>query len=274
VQEKNQPIRFRWITRVFGIPRRVRLPFGSWWLAENDALGRAILRNDFETSEWRFVERFLRPGMTVLDVGAHHGFYSLLASQKVGAEGQVVAFEPSPRERRKLLRHLEWNHCTNVRVESYAVGEGEGQADLFLVHGKQTGCNSLRPPHRERTSIVRVPVSTLDGYLRRRSVPRVDFIKLDVEGAELSALKGASELLEHRPRPVILCELQEARTRPWGYAPKEIVELLCALEYRWFSPMADGRVRLRAPEETEFDGNYVAVPAERLEELGTLGLTV
>jgi FkbM family methyltransferase len=63
------------------------------------------------------VERFLKPNMTVLDIGTHHGFYSLLASYKVGATGQVIAFEPSPRERRRLLWHLRLNRKKNVLVE-------------------------------------------------------------------------------------------------------------------------------------------------------------
>ena len=65
---------------------RVRLPFGSWWMAEDDFCSHSILRDDFENAEWRCVERFLEPGMTVLDIGA------LLDSTKVGTTGRVIAF--------------------------------------------------------------------------------------------------------------------------------------------------------------------------------------
>ena len=137
---------FRWLTLIFGIPQRVRLPFGSRWVARNDACGRMILRGRFENIESQFVEQFLKPGMIVLDIGAHHGYYSLLASQRVGPLGRVIAFEPSPRERHNLLQHLQMNSCTNVRVEEMALGETEGRADFHIVKGKETGCNSLRPP--------------------------------------------------------------------------------------------------------------------------------
>ena len=84
--------------------------------------------------------------MIVLDIGAHHGFYTLLASRKVGKKGKVIAFEPSPRKRRKLIWHCRLNRTDNVWIESCALGSFDGEAELFLVKGKETGCNSLRPP--------------------------------------------------------------------------------------------------------------------------------
>src|SRR6266478_3566309 len=83
------------------MPVPMRLAFGAWWVAERSALDYNLLNGGFENAEIRFVDRFLRPGMTMLDIGAHHGLYTLLASKRVGADGKVVAFEPSPRERRR-----------------------------------------------------------------------------------------------------------------------------------------------------------------------------
>src|SRR5712691_5679585 len=131
-REKGRSIGLRWI-RVFPrVPFPVRLPYGGWWLARNDATGNVVLTGQFETAERGFVERFLQPGMTILDIGAHHGFYTLLASRKVGPGGSVVAFEPSPREREKLMWHLRLNRCRNVQVQSCALGSKQGEAELFL----------------------------------------------------------------------------------------------------------------------------------------------
>ena len=150
--------------------------------------------------------------MTVLDIGAHHGMYTLLASKRVGREGRVIAFEPSPRERRRLLRHLRINGCSNVFVEPLALGDHAGEADLFLVEGRQDWCNSLRPPEvDERSCIVRVEVRPLDDVLGALGIARVDFIKLDVEGAGLSFLHGASRVLRSASRPAILAEVQDSR---------------------------------------------------------------
>jgi len=256
----------------FGGPVKVRLPFGSWWMAEDDFCSRSILREDFENAEWRFVERFLWPGMTALDIGAHHGFYSLLASLKVGPTGRVISFEPSPREREKLLRNLAVNGYANVQVEDCALADEPGQQDLILVGSNNSGCNSLRQPNvAESTSAVAVRVETLDGYLAGHPLPPVDFIKLDAEGAELAILRGARTMLGSRPRPVIQCELEEIRTRPWGYHPREVVALLDTMGYRWFRPQSGGALQ-PVEDRTMMDGNFFAVPEERVEPLRARGL--
>lgn len=252
----------------------MRLPWGGVWRAENDACGRAILRRQFENAERQFVERYLEAGMTVLDIGAHHGFYSLLASKKVGDNGRVVAFEPSPRERKRLVRHLSLNACSNVLVEETALGETEGQADFFLVANKETGCNSLRQPQTKHpTRRVQVQVKRLDEYLRTAQIGRVDFIKLDVEGAELSVLRGAGEVLKSRPRPILLCEVQDLRTGAWGYPAMEIIKFLAERGYVWFKLLEDGSLRkVDTNGRKEWDGNFAAVPPERSEDLRNRGL--
>jgi FkbM family methyltransferase len=260
----DKAMRFRWLTLFLGIPQPVWLPFGSRWIARNDACGRMILRGHFENTERRFVEQFLKPGMVVLDIGAHHGYYSLLASQKVGALGRVIAFEPSLRERRRLLHHLRINACTNVQVEEMALGETEGPAQLYVVRGRETGCNSLRPPEvRQSTDATQVRVARLDDYVRENNLPRVDFVKMDVEGGELAVLKGATEFLARHPRPVIFCEVQDMRTRAWGYPAREIVDFLRRSGFRWYLPSPEGATQLLPLDQMEFDGNFVAVPEER-----------
>ena len=269
--EKVRSLALKW-ARVVPIP--VRLPFGAWWLVEDDWHGKAILSGGVETDERRFVEGILQPGMNVLDIGAHHGLYSLLASRKVGAGGRVLAFEPSPRERLKLLRHLRLNRCRNVQVQPCALGSAQGEADLFVVKSFSTGCNSLRPPDTpEPAQMLRIPVLTLDACLRQEKMDRVDFVKLDVEGGEMEVLKGAADLLGRRPRPLILCEVQDIRTRPWGYAAREIIEFLRSRGYRWFAPQPEGRLMPIAADQVEFDGNFVAVPDERMQQVPSLSET-
>src|SRR5580693_9157669 len=145
-REKVQRIRLRWVEKFPGIPLPMRLPIGVWWLARNDHVSRPIIEKQFETAEYSFARQFVQPGMTVLDIGAHHGFYTLLFSRLAGPSGKVFAFEPSPRERKALLRHVSLNRCKNVRVQALALGAEKKEAELHVVEGNQTGCNSLRPP--------------------------------------------------------------------------------------------------------------------------------
>src|SRR5579871_5925640 len=255
------------------LPVPLRLPFGAWWLARYSALDRELIYDGFETAEAAFVARFLQPGMTVLDVGAHHGLYTLLASRRVGSSGRVIAFEPSPRERRRLAQHLRINRSGNVDVQPCALGDHAGSADLFLVEGIHDWCNSLRLPNiEEETSRVPVEVRRLDDVLETLGRPRVDFIKLDVEGAELGVLRGARQLLRGDVRPAILAEVQDVRTAPWGYAAREIVRFLADAAYAWFALADDGSLESISSDLLYYDGNLVALPLERFEEFSWLGI--
>lgn len=253
-------------------PLPVRLPGGIWWLAWNDSRGRLVLENGLkpgEEAERRFMDQVLRPGMRVVDIGAHHGYCTLLASKKVGPTGWVAAFEPSIRERKRLNWHLRLNRCKNVCVEDAAVGSTEGEANLFVVDGYATGANSLRPPNvNEPTRKMRVRVRTIDNYLQSKLVQHVDFLKIDAEGAELGILRGAELLIRRKPRPLILCEVADVRTEPWGYEGKDIVWFLTDHGFRWFKPTPDGSLEPLPDDRHQFIGpdyNFVAVPEERLE---------
>lgn len=249
------------------MPIPLRLPFGAWWLAEKSALDRELMQEGFESAEIGFVEKLLSPGMTVVDIGAHHGLYTLLAAKRVGRKGRVVAFEPSSRERKRLARHVRLNGWSNVRIEGCALGNEDGEADLFLVEGTQDWCNSLRPPAvEERTCTVRVEVRRLDDVLAGLGCARVDFIKLDAEGAELSILQGASRILGSKKRPAILAEVQDIRTLPWGYAAREIIQFLARLKYRWYAVTADSSLQPVSTALELYDANLVALPEERLAE--------
>ena len=276
--EKVRSLRYRfkrmWNKVVPYVPLPMKLPWGDWWLAWNDVCGDAVFWGCFEEAERQFVEQFLKPGMTVLDIGAHHGFYSLLASHKVGPTGQVIAFEPSPREYTRLLWHLRLNCRRNVRMEPLALGNCEGTTQFFVVRGRDTGCNSLRPPRvAEPAYPIEVPIVRLDDYLERQGIVHVDFIKMDAEGAELEVLRGAPLLLSRRPRPVWMMEVQDIRTEAFGYSAKDIVEFLRERDFHWFKIAQQGKLLpLSDPSELhDWPGrNFVAVPTERLEQVQPL----
>ena len=146
---------------------------------------------------------------------------------------------------------------------------------MYLVEGEHDWCNSLRTPNvEERTCKVRVEVRRVDDVLEGINWPRVDFIKLDVEGAELSFLHGARRMLRGDVRPAILVEVQDIRTAPWGYAAREIVRLLSDAGYSWFALADDGSLESISSELSSYDGNLVALPLERLGEFSEMGIAM
>lgn len=161
--------------------------------------------------------------------------------------------------------HLRLNRCSNVEVIMCALGAAAETGDLHVVLGTDSGCNSLRPPEvSQPTDVLPVAVERLDDVLKARGIDQVDFIKLDVEGAELSVLQGASELLRRSLRPVILSEVQDLRTKPWGYRAKEILTHLRDANFTWFRLLDGGSVESLDLGSQTFDGNFVACPKESI----------
>jgi FkbM family methyltransferase len=162
-----------------------------------------------EEPELGVLDRFVRPGDAVADVGANLGAFSIALSGLVGPQGRVLAFEPIPRTAR-LLRSLvrDLAPSPNVEVVEGAVGDVAGRASMHLpIEGALPNfyVASLYPIHRDRTELVDVEVGTLDDHRARLGRP-LTFVKIDVEGAELLVLRGADHVLRH-DRPVVLCEI-------------------------------------------------------------------
>jgi FkbM family methyltransferase len=179
----------------------VRLPIvagplrGRWWLAESRGKIVRILTGSHEKEQTRLMRSLIRPGATVLDVGAHTGYYTLLASTLVGSAGRVRAFEPDVRNARFLRRHMALNRCRNVVVEEVAVARGAGA--MRFGAGRGSGTGRLR-----EDGPVEVQTVGLDDYCARHGL-RPDVIKVDVEGAEAQVFEGARATLQ-RDRPALL----------------------------------------------------------------------
>jgi FkbM family methyltransferase len=243
----------------------------SWLIAWDDVMGQHIRHNTaFEIEERVFLLKFLKPGMVVIDIGAHNGLYSLLASKKIGDKGQVFAFEPSPREFRRLKLNLIINRVNNVRPVNIALSNHVGPLQFHVSIGRETGCNSLRPPKiPDKIRPIRIWATTFDSYWKKNIFGSVDFIKIDAEGGELDLLKGAKEFLNCRPRPIIMVELEDLRTEPWGYQCRLIYEFLVERGFRWFSFRPEGILR-PCPSKDYFQENLLSIPEERFEALSKL----
>ncbi|MCX8205329.1 MAG: FkbM family methyltransferase [Candidatus Nezhaarchaeota archaeon] len=140
------------------------------------------------------------PGQTVVDVGAHVGAYTILSAKRVGEVGKVIAIEAHPDNYKVLLKNLMLNGLRNVIPVNIAVSDCEGY--LRLYSGKDaeirpSGWHSTIPNHVYvcRDSYLVVPCTKLDSLLTKIGVEDIDWIKMDVEGAELSVLKGAKNTL-------------------------------------------------------------------------------
>jgi FkbM family methyltransferase len=179
--------------------------------------GSRFVSGTYEQFKTEAIVEVLKPGDAVVDVGAHVGYYTALASKLVGPTGTVIAFEPRPLNLRFLRQHVEANRLDNVRVVEAGVGDRRGPAAFDSRTGTGTG-------HLADDGDLIVDAVRLDDLYRDREIPRANFLKIDVEGGELGVLRGALELVRAE-RPVILVATHGEELH------RQVVRLLADLDY-------------------------------------------
>ncbi len=231
-----------WVGRVARLPNGMRIEVDP-----RDALGRTILRGGhWEPETISFLQSYLRSGMTFLDVGANIGLYSVIASRLVGRSGTVYSFEPHPLLYRVLRSNAKRNDCRNIVVNNYAIADRDGERLLFLSSEDSFANTSLRPPARFYSgSSVPVRTVSLDSYVSSMALSQIDVIKLDIEGAELQALSGASTVLKEYAELVILVEFCDENTRQFGYSTADLASFLRSKGFKLFRLQVDGLVPYR-----------------------------
>src|SRR5918996_3920552 len=170
-----------------------------------------INKADFMTREDGIIEHFTpKQGDIVVDIGAHIGRYTIIASKRVGAQGKVVAIEAHPGNFEMLNRNIKLNQLTNVIPLNYAVYSKETKIKLYLpeVESGYTIYNTIMS-NRARTEdkFVEVNANTLDYILQSKGITDVNWVKIDVEGAEFEVLKGASNVLSKSKDIALLIEV-------------------------------------------------------------------
>lgn len=258
-----------WIRRRLGLrsPQDARVMRPTWERVSSGPLaGREILIDRQGSGAWedmlagRFdaeiydaIARTLPAGAGIIwDVGAHIGFHTLGFSTTVGPGGHVVGFEPSPSNRERLRQNLEKNRDLAARIQILDCGLCDFDGDALLAVSREidSGASSMSflesatpavdPVTSSGWERLVVPVRTADSLIQD-GLPRPDVMKIDVEGAELLVLRGATETLK-RARPTVIVETHSARlaleVNAWFGAQAYEVQLLADL--------APSRVLLRA----------------------------
>jgi FkbM family methyltransferase len=184
-----------------------------------------------EPEESALLAERLKQGMVVIDAGSNVGYHSLLASKAVGPSGRVFAFDPDPENMGLLRANLDLNGVTNVTTVNSALSDRAQTARFYrdtANHGAHTlsRTNVEVPGEEFSVSCVR-----LDDALEGLGVQRVDFIKVDIQGAEAMMLRGAKKTLE-RDRPTLLLEFWPAGLRAMGDRPLDLLEAMRGFGYR------------------------------------------
>jgi FkbM family methyltransferase len=205
-----------------------------------DGLGARLRTQGLTEPETReFFKELLRPGMVVLDIGAYLGQFSLVASRVMNGTGRILCLEPTPAVFEQLKRNIERNHCINVEPIHAAVSDHEGEA-TFYVHVGSNDQSSLHAAAVEEQVSYRVPLTTVDALVERAQLHALNLMKIDVEGHEISVLRGAENTIR-RLRPAIVVEISRHQ-RTVGYSGADIKAFLGERNYNSFRLQANGRI--------------------------------
>ncbi len=250
----------RLLTRVLLAPGLRDLPGARALYTRLYLLGKTLA----EPRERRFLQEQVEPGMVVLDVGANVGFYTLLLADRVGPTGRVHAFEPDPLSFGILRRRAAGR--PNVEINQTAVGDHAGTMTLYTNRSNRAD-NRVHPSlGAETAEAVEVPLTTLDDYCAARGIERIDAVKMDIQGAEVSALAGFRKTLSRLKLRWMLIEFSPEHLRGAGTSPEAFWAILAELGYEAWGFGEDGEA-FRIGDTAEFsrrwEGGYTDVWARR-----------
>lgn len=241
----------------------------------NDVVGRYLFVDGcWEPVVTSVFLHLLKPGQTFIDIGAHVGYFTLLAARRIMPGGLMIAFEPDPSNRKQLGDNLALNRVTEVEIEPLAVSASDGTV-VFETSGQWNSgaANVVEHPQPGTSAHVEsLRAVSLDNYCREKGIRQVDLVKMDIEGGEAQALAGMKQGLSAGLYRRILMEFHPGCLRSKQHEPRDILsQLLDGGFTAWqLSHRARGfTIRREAPAFSRsmlqpFDGHIPETPSHLL----------
>ena len=245
------------LLNIFGEKSYAKVQF-YYWL-------RKIKSANYQEPALKMAQRLFRPGDVILDIGAHFGRYTVPLAHTVGPQGKIFSFEPVESAFKMLSRIVDALKLKNVEVFNCAMGDGETamqmviplkdgvevQSRAALDSGNRTDAD-LAGCH-----IQEVDCETIDAFVERKQLAKLNFLKCDVEGAEYMVMKGGQKTLRTLA-PVVLLEIEARHTEAFDYTPTEIAEFMKSLDYGMYV-VNDGKLAEADSTSPDYN-NYFFIP--------------
>ncbi len=214
----------------------------------------------YEKDELQMILQLLREGDTVLDVGANIGWVSMNIARAV-RDVKIFSFEPVPQTYSYLKKHIRMNEMTNIEAINYGLSDTDTEITFFYYPGV-TGNSSMKNlSGSENVEKVNVRVRKLDDVVSEKNI-RVDFIKCDVEGAELLVFKGGEETIK-RDKPIVFTEMLRKWSKNFNYHPNDIIALFKAFGYKCFIIDQQKLVEFEIMTDETVETNFLFLHSEK-----------
>ncbi len=209
-------------------------------------------RGTYEPFTTEIAKKFLQKGDTVVDIGANLGYFSVIFADAVGKSGKVFAFEPDPLNFSLIKKNLEMNGFENAIAEQRAVADKSGKMPLFLSFRSQRHHRLFKPIDTGKS--VEVDVVSLDEYFGNSKMI-VNFIKMDIEGAEPFALKGMKNLLLNNTQIKMISEYNPATLSSAGFEPHNFIDAIFRLGFKIYN-IDEKNKKLEQADISSLDARY------------------
>jgi FkbM family methyltransferase len=251
------------LTREHG-PAQITLSLDPEHMSQRFMLNDLNAGRLYESETSQFLGAVLGAGDTFIDVGAHVGYFSMLAAALVGPTGRVISFEPDTSNYAHLLEHVERNSAPQVMPVPMAVGS-EARVAEFFVNDDNDGGHGLwnvgEHPFNQRTREARrtrkVFLTTLDDFIGPNATRKVKAIKIDAEGSEVAVLAGARKLLEQHAVPFVVAEINRFALNAMGTSETDLRAFMTSLGYETYLFQPGQSVLTRMMPEQTAETDYV-----------------
>lgn len=215
----------------------------------------------YEKNDSTMVFNLIEPNITFFDIGANVGWYSLNIARRYGSVS-IYAFEPIPITFNCLKKNITYNKFKNIVAYNFGFANEDKQLNFYfdpISSGKASLQNLLEKQVGKK---VTATLRTIDSFFISEKISHLDFIKCDVEGAELLVFKGAIKTLE-KYKPIIIAELLIKWSRKFGYHPNDVIQLLAQLGYRSFCVENEHLTEIASIDEATVHTNFFFLQSKK-----------
>jgi FkbM family methyltransferase len=217
------------------------------FLDKNDSLLLSI-NKIYEENETNFFKNSINKGDIIIDIGANIGYYTLLFARLAGNVGKVYAFEPDPRNYTLLEKNIRTNNHMNVKLEKMAVSDKKTKSKLYL---KDSGVgSSINNSNIDKVDEIDIDTISLDDYFKDNSI-NPDFIKIDIEGHELNALKGMKSFLQLNNKVQIMVEYNPLTKNYFNSDPMDSLNFLAEFGFKFRDLNSNSQIFLNSNQVTK-----------------------
>lgn len=206
-------------------------------------------RYEIEKKETLFWQNLIKESENIFDIGANIGYYSLMASIRIGNQGKIFAFEPVTVTYNKLIQNIELNKFINIIPERIAMSDMNGEIELFVADEKSTGSSSISNHVNFSGIKEKVKTISVDDYVYNNNIDKLNIVKIDVEGCEPMVIKGMTKTMNNF-KPLILIEVLDERLNTVGSSKEKLFDLFIQNNYSGYQIIEENIVEnIKKPME-------------------------